>query len=87
MAEQGYESSGSGSGRTSGGEGNDPLVNNVLASESMLIRHHRVILKVGMVGDGQIGKTSLMVKYVEGSFEFVTLFPMARRRLKLTHTQ
>jgi GTPase SAR1 family protein len=32
-----------------------------------------------MVGDGQIGKTSLMVKYVEGSFEFVTLFPMARR--------
>jgi GTP-binding protein of the ras superfamily involved in termination of M-phase len=30
---------------------------------------HRIILKVGMVGDAQIGKTSLMVKYVEGSFE------------------
>ncbi len=24
-----------------------------------------------MVGDSQIGKTSLMVKYVEGSFEWV----------------
>lgn len=24
-----------------------------------------------MVGDSQIGKTSLMVKYVEGSFEYV----------------
>jgi GTP-binding protein of the ras superfamily involved in termination of M-phase len=28
-----------------------------------------VVIKVGMVGDSQIGKTSLMVKYVEGSFE------------------
>jgi len=28
-----------------------------------------VVVKVGMVGDSQIGKTSLMVKYVEGSFE------------------
>jgi len=28
-----------------------------------------VVLQVGMVGDSQIGKTSLMVKYVEGSFE------------------
>jgi GTP-binding protein of the ras superfamily involved in termination of M-phase len=30
-----------------------------------------IVLKVGMVGDAQIGKTSLMVKYVEGSFEYV----------------
>jgi Gtp-binding protein of the ras superfamily involved in termination of M-phase len=28
-----------------------------------------VLVKVGMVGDSQIGKTSLMVKYVEGSFD------------------
>ncbi len=29
----------------------------------------QVVLKVGMVGDAQIGKTSLMVKYVEGTFD------------------
>ena len=28
-----------------------------------------VVIKVGMVGDSQIGKTSLMVKYVEGSWD------------------
>lgn len=28
-----------------------------------------VVIKVGMVGDAQIGKTSLMVKYVEGSWD------------------
>ena len=28
-----------------------------------------MVIKVGMVGDSQIGKTSLMVKYVEGSFD------------------
>ena len=28
-----------------------------------------VQVKVGMVGDAQIGKTSLMVKYVEGKFD------------------
>jgi GTPase SAR1 family protein len=31
--------------------------------------HNSVVIKVGMVGDSQIGKTSLMVKYVEGSFD------------------
>ncbi|TFY51164.1 hypothetical protein EVG20_g11133 [Dentipellis fragilis] len=47
-----------------------------------------VVIKVGMVGDSQIGKTSLMVKYVEGSFdedyiqtlggqrEFVNMLPL-----------
>ncbi len=29
----------------------------------------RVSLKVGLIGDSQIGKTSLMVKYVEGSYD------------------
>ncbi|GFZ42896.1 GTPase spg1 [Saitozyma sp. JCM 24511] len=57
MTEQGYVSSGSGSGRVSGGEGAD---------------RNSIVLKVGMVGDSQIGKTSLMVKYVEGSFEAET---------------
>jgi len=31
--------------------------------------NNSVVVKVGMVGDSQIGKTSLMVKYVEGSFD------------------
>jgi GTP-binding protein of the ras superfamily involved in termination of M-phase len=32
-------------------------------------QRNSVVVKVGMVGDSQIGKTSLMVKYVEGSFD------------------
>ncbi|CAG8482302.1 7630_t:CDS:2 [Diversispora eburnea] len=32
-------------------------------------KRNSVVVKVGMVGDSQIGKTSLMVKYVEGSFD------------------
>lgn len=32
-------------------------------------RPSSVVIKVGMVGDAQIGKTSLMVKYVEGSWD------------------
>ena len=35
----------------------------------LIILNHSVVIKVGMVGDSQIGKTSLMVKYVEGSFD------------------
>jgi Gtp-binding protein of the ras superfamily involved in termination of M-phase len=38
------------------------------ASEQNNGRNH-VVIKVGMVGDAQIGKTSLMVKYVEGSWD------------------
>ncbi|KAG0182012.1 septum-promoting GTP-binding protein 1 [Apophysomyces sp. BC1021] len=30
---------------------------------------HSVIIKTGIVGDAQIGKTSLMVKYAEGAFD------------------
>ena len=30
---------------------------------------NNVVVKVGMVGDAQIGKTSLMVKYIEGKFD------------------
>ena len=38
------------------------------SSEPQNGRNH-VVIKVGMVGDAQIGKTSLMVKYVEGSWD------------------
>jgi len=38
-------------------------------SSSGLDKKSSVVIKVGMVGDSQIGKTSLMVKYVEGSFD------------------
>lgn len=33
------------------------------------VSKNSVVIKVGMVGDAQIGKTSLMVKYVEGSWD------------------
>ena len=36
--------------------------------EGLAKKKKKVIVKVGMVGESQIGKTSLMVKYVEGSF-------------------
>ncbi|ORX96310.1 small GTPase [Basidiobolus meristosporus CBS 931.73] len=32
-------------------------------------KKNSVVVKVGLVGDAQIGKTSLMVKYVEGAFD------------------
>ena len=37
--------------------------------QTRCLRFCSVVIKVGMVGDSQIGKTSLMVKYVEGSFD------------------
>ncbi|KAF8465344.1 P-loop containing nucleoside triphosphate hydrolase protein [Kalaharituber pfeilii] len=51
-------STGSGSGQTQGQQSGDYAG-----------RRNSVVIKVGMVGDAQIGKTSLMVKYVEGSFD------------------
>ncbi|KAK3685104.1 protein TEM1 [Podospora appendiculata] len=42
--------------------------NGAAATEQANGRNH-VVIKVGMVGDAQIGKTSLMVKYVEGSWD------------------
>ncbi|KAK9239789.1 P-loop containing nucleoside triphosphate hydrolase protein [Lipomyces kononenkoae] len=39
------------------------------ASDGSVARKNAVVIKVGMIGDAQIGKTSLMVKYVEGSFD------------------
>jgi GTP-binding protein of the ras superfamily involved in termination of M-phase len=39
------------------------------ATESQSPGRNHVVIKVGMVGDAQIGKTSLMVKYVEGSWD------------------
>ena len=39
------------------------------ASEAQNNGRNHVVIKVGMVGDAQIGKTSLMVKYVEGSWD------------------
>lgn len=43
----------------------------------------KVIIKVGMVGDAQIGKTSLMVKYVEGSWDedYIQTLGMAPSKL------
>ena len=42
---------------------------NGASAESQNPGRNHVVIKVGMVGDAQIGKTSLMVKYVEGSWD------------------
>ncbi|KAI9811192.1 MAG: septum-promoting GTP-binding protein 1 [Thelocarpon impressellum] len=39
------------------------------AADQAARNKNSVVIKVGMVGDAQIGKTSLMVKYVEGSWD------------------
>lgn len=43
--------------------------NGAPATEAQNNGRNHVVIKVGMVGDAQIGKTSLMVKYVEGSWD------------------
>jgi len=45
----------------------DPNARGAASAESR--NKNSVVIKVGMVGDAQIGKTSLMVKYVEGSWD------------------
>ena len=60
------EHSGSGINRppSAGGQGSQYGDNRSKAE-----KNSSVVIKVGMVGDAQIGKTSLMVKYVEGSWD------------------
>ncbi|EAQ86444.1 hypothetical protein CHGG_07697 [Chaetomium globosum CBS 148.51] len=60
----------SGQGATYGGDQVSRAGSNGAQAESSQSpgRNH-VVIKVGMVGDAQIGKTSLMVKYVEGSWD------------------
>ena len=41
-----------------------------------------VVIKVGMVGDSAIGKTSLMVKYVEGAFDEDYIQTLGRNTLR-----
>ncbi|PLB47607.1 small GTPase [Aspergillus steynii IBT 23096] len=48
--------------------GNSQLTQEVGGKQSQQSKNS-VVIKVGMVGDAQIGKTSLMVKYVEGSWD------------------
>jgi len=45
-----------------------------------------VVIKVGMVGDAQIGKTSLMVKYVEGSWDEDYIQTLGKSITRHVHT-
>lgn len=59
-------------------------------SQSQPANKSSVVIKVGMVGDAQIGKTSLMVKYVEGSWDedyIQTLGACALRSRRPIHSQ
>ncbi|PLW10069.1 hypothetical protein PCANC_25358 [Puccinia coronata f. sp. avenae] len=58
-----------GSSSSSSTTGGLPTNNNPSQANPQNEDKNSVVIKVGMVGDSQIGKTSLMVKYVEGSFD------------------
>lgn len=49
-------------------------------------KNSSVVIKVGMVGDAQIGKTSLMVKYVEGSWDEDYIQTLGKPYTNLSHT-
>lgn len=53
----------------SGGQGSAQTAQDVSQKQPAQQSKNSVVIKVGMVGDAQIGKTSLMVKYVEGSWD------------------
>ncbi|KAF7594409.1 hypothetical protein BBP40_009229 [Aspergillus hancockii] len=53
----------------SSGPGISQTSQEVSQKQSSQQSKNSVVIKVGMVGDAQIGKTSLMVKYVEGSWD------------------
>lgn len=52
-----------------GGRSNSYQEQNSRTAQPEPAKNSSVVIKVGMVGDAQIGKTSLMVKYVEGSWD------------------
>ncbi|KAJ4372550.1 Ras GTPase tem1 [Didymella sp. IMI 355093] len=52
-----------------GGRSNSYQEQNARSAQPEPAKNSSVVIKVGMVGDAQIGKTSLMVKYVEGSWD------------------
>ncbi|EXJ84150.1 rab family, other [Capronia epimyces CBS 606.96] len=57
------------SSRPGSGMGGQQQTQNQENRQSQPANKSSVVIKVGMVGDAQIGKTSLMVKYVEGSWD------------------
>lgn len=59
----------SGQGPAPGAEQTSRTGSNGGSAEQQNPGSNHVVIKVGMVGDAQIGKTSLMVKYVEGSWD------------------
>mmetsp|Transcript_5149 Transcript_5149/g.8437 ORF Transcript_5149/g.8437 Transcript_5149/m.8437 type:complete len:242 (-) Transcript_5149:245-970(-) len=55
-----------GSGSNSGSSGSNSNTNSNISSSNT---KNNVVVKIGMVGDAQVGKTTLMVKYVENKFD------------------
>lgn len=54
------------SGSKSGSSGNSVTNSSITSSSNT---KNNVVVKIGMVGDAQVGKTTLMVKYVENKFD------------------